>query len=488
VSDFSAPGGVRCASTITGLPDSVGAGGGEFAAMISTARECAWKVDADSSWVQITPATGQGETPVSVVVAPNPAAIARAASLTVNGARTMLRQDAAACRLVVRQTSIDLGADGGTASIGVTAPSGCVWQLSTTASWLHLTRADGTGEGSAEFKADANPGAARTGTVRVGDASITVTQAAAESSQPLIATYSGTTSGTHNFDVSGTLSLAPGTYRMTFNRAATLYLRGVAGGGGGGGGKRRDDGGSATGGGGGGGGGAVNVSGQPVAVTPGTTYEAVVGSGGAGGAGGTEGSGNTAGNGQSGNNTIFRIQGGSAFLQLAGGSGGGGGTNTAGAAGAGGQASAGSGMAGGAGGNGGAFVGVFPQAGSGTAGVTTGGGGGGGQSNEQSSIAGGAPGAAGGASGGAGGSGAHGGNGGDGVSDSGGGGEGARDNFNDDSAGGGGGGGRGITVPNGAANRGGGGGGGGSINTGNSGDRGGNGGAGGNGAMTIAVR
>ncbi len=512
VSELSSPSNQRCASSVTGVPGSVTAGGGEFAATVATARECAWTVETDAAWVQITPHTGQGETAVAVMVAENPNGISRSATIAVNGAKLPVQQDAAACRIAWNAPSVDVPAAGGTVTIGVAATPGCPWQASPSPPWLRGTRTSGTGNGSAEYVASANPDAERTATLRLGDTLVEVNQTSASSGepspptlpgsptdpnlppppppppQPLIATYAGTRAGIHNFDTSGTLSLDPGTYVITFNRAGTIVVRGVAGGGGGGGGKRRDDGGSVTAGGGGGGGGAANVSGQTITVEPLTSYQAVVGTGGTGGAGATEGSGNVAGNGSSGSQSYFRTLGGTFYVQLAGGSGGSGGTTVSGPGGGGGSVSAGAGVPGGAGGNGGAFGSAAAQPGGGTSGFNTGGGGGGGNSNEQSSKVGGAPGAAGGASGGAGGNGAFGGPGSSGTSDSGAGGEGARDVNSNDSAGGGGGGGKGLTVAGGPSNRGGGGGGGGAINTDNSADRGGGGGAGGNGGMSIGIR
>ena len=515
VSEVTAPSNARCEPSIAGLPASVDAEGGEFEATVAIARECNWTLASDAAWARVTPDHGQGEAPVVIVVTPNPAAINRTAALTLNSTKTSLRQDAAPCRLAWKESSLDVPAAGGTVSLGLSATTGCEWQATSNASWLRGTATRGVGDGAAVFVASENDGDERTATVRLGDASAIVTQAAAAATPaplppgsplppvppvppappapppppvPLVATYVGAASGMHNFDASGALSLPPGSYQLTFNRAATIYVRGAAGGGGGGGGKRRDDGGSVTAGGGGGGGGAASLSGQAVSVVAGTTYEAVVGSGGAGGAGATEASGNIAGSGQAGTSTSFRIQGSTVYLQLAGGTGGAAGTNAAGPGGPGGSVSVGPGVPGGAGGDGGVFVGPVAQPGGGIAGVTTGGGGGGGQSNELGSSAGGATGAPGGASGGAPGVGGRGGDAASGAADSGAGGEGAHDSLNNDSAGGGGGGGKGVTLGSGASNRGGGGGGGGAINTSNSRDRAGNGGAGGAGGMSIAIQ
>jgi hypothetical protein len=243
------------------LPGSVVAGGGEFPATVATARECAWTVETDASWVQITPHTGQGETEVAVAVAENPNGIVRTASISVNGTQVPVRQEAAACRIGWNAASVDVPAAGGTVTIGVVATPGCPWQTSNSVAWLRGTRTSGTGNGSAEFVANANPDSERTATLHLGDTSVAVNQASAASGPepsppapapapgpgptpepnpapplPLIATYAGTAAGVHNFDTSGTLSLGPGNYVITFNRAGTISVRGVAGGGGGGGG------------------------------------------------------------------------------------------------------------------------------------------------------------------------------------------------------------------------------------------------------------
>ncbi len=502
-----------CVYGVTGSGSQSVAGSGDtFQLTVSTADGCTWTATSPVPWVTVNAGSpGNGPGVVEFTVERNDGS-ERDADLVVAGQSFTVAQAASGspaappsappaappsgppsgsppsnppveCTYALSPVSLGMPATAGGGSVTLT--TACAWTGTANVPWITLATPSGTGSATVGFAVAVNTGDARSGTIRIGTATTTITQAAA----PLIATYAGTASGTQNFDVAGALSLAPGTYTMTFSRAFTIYVRGVAGGGGGGGGKRRDDGGSSTGGGGGGGGGAANLSGQQVSVVSGTTYEAVVGTGGSGGTGATQASGNNSGNGTAGTQTYFRIQGSAIYLQLAGGSGGSGGTITTGIGGAGGTVISGVGVTGGVGGNGGGEYGlVAPQPGGGTSGVSTGGGGGGGQSNEQSSTAGGAQGGQGGASGGAGGSGAKGGNAGSGSTDSGAGGEGARDNNGDDSAGGGGGGGKGVTAAGGPSNRGGGGGGGGALNTGNSADRAGDGGAGGNGGMSIGIR
>lgn len=102
----------------------------------------------------------------------------------------------------------------------------------------------------------------------------------------------------------------------------TIYVSACAGGGGGGGGGSAGSAATVAGGGGGGGAGAFVLA-QPINVTPGATYNIVIGAGGAAGAGGSSG-GSTGNPGSSGGSTGFSLNG-TSILALAGGSGGAGG-------------------------------------------------------------------------------------------------------------------------------------------------------------------
>ena len=194
-----------------------------------------------------------------------------------------------------------------------------------------------------------------------------------------IVVYTGAASGSHNFTVSGALTLgAVGTYTFNFFQAGTRVVSGVAGGGGGGAGV--GDYGSARQGG-GGGGGAYDTSGE--SFVPGSTT-CTGGVGAAGAAGGNGGQ------------TYF-VLGGGDVMRLGGGSfgtlGGSGGSD--GRGGAGGLALAGSNdQPGGAGGDGGIREGVG-AAGNGAAGDTGGGGGGGGGGDSSPELIGGTGGAGG---------------------------------------------------------------------------------------------
>lgn len=81
---------------------------------------------------------------------------------------------------VLGTSAILVGSDAETDSVvlGVTPATGA-WTATTNATWLHLSAANQSGRGSTNvfFSDDANPGAARVGTLTIGGQTLTVTQA-----------------------------------------------------------------------------------------------------------------------------------------------------------------------------------------------------------------------------------------------------------------------------------------------------------------------
>jgi hypothetical protein len=86
------------------------------------------------------------------------------------------------CTYGIGSTAQSVAASGGTGSLAVVAGSGCAWTVTTTVAWLTVTSPasrSGTGAGSIVFSVAPNSGsAARTGEIRVGGRTLTVTQAA----------------------------------------------------------------------------------------------------------------------------------------------------------------------------------------------------------------------------------------------------------------------------------------------------------------------
>jgi hypothetical protein len=166
------------------MPTSVPAPGGQVAVNVVTTRDCAWTAATDASWLRVTPSSGQGETTLSIAVAENTVGASRTASITVGEVRATLRQEPAPCRFQLSASSAQVPAAGGPIEVPVQAVAACGWTASSDASWVRGVRTNGSGNGVAEFVADANPGPTRTATLTVAGSSVVVTQSAAGIAPP----------------------------------------------------------------------------------------------------------------------------------------------------------------------------------------------------------------------------------------------------------------------------------------------------------------
>ncbi len=82
--------------------------------------------------------------------------------------------------VTVAPTATEVGAAAGTGAIGVTPNvAGGAWSTSSSAAWVTVGPANGTGEATATYSYQANSGAARTATLTIGGASFVISQAAA---------------------------------------------------------------------------------------------------------------------------------------------------------------------------------------------------------------------------------------------------------------------------------------------------------------------
>jgi hypothetical protein len=92
VSQLTGPDGVRCVTAITGAPPSLPAAASQASVVVSTERECSWSATSSTSWLTVSPATGQGEATLTLTVATNGSNSSRSATLVVNEARITLTQ------------------------------------------------------------------------------------------------------------------------------------------------------------------------------------------------------------------------------------------------------------------------------------------------------------------------------------------------------------------------------------------------------------
>ena len=94
------------------------------------------------------------------------------------------------CTFTLSSTSLSLAGTGSTASIGVTAGSGCAWTASSNAGFITVTSGTSqSGNGTVNITVAENSGDARTATLTIAGQTVSVSQAAGD---PLYGNWAGT--------------------------------------------------------------------------------------------------------------------------------------------------------------------------------------------------------------------------------------------------------------------------------------------------------
>jgi hypothetical protein len=170
------PGVVRCQIAVSSPPPTVPPAASTLALNVEAARDCSWTATADSSWVRVTPESGQGSSPLSVAIAANADTRARSAAVVINDASVRINQEPTPCRFDLDPQHARLSADGGRTAIRVTTTEACDWRASSQASWVRVLTDRGTGSGSVEIDASRNDGAVRSTTLTIAEQTVDVTQ------------------------------------------------------------------------------------------------------------------------------------------------------------------------------------------------------------------------------------------------------------------------------------------------------------------------
>ncbi|MCX6622477.1 MAG: BACON domain-containing protein [Acidobacteria bacterium] len=161
------------------------AAGGTGSIQVTAGSGCSWAAASNAAWITVTGgASGAGNGTVAYSVAVNPGA-ARAGTITVAGQTFTVTQAAAqspgVCTFTLSLTSVPVPAVSSGTTLDMRASaSTCSWSAVSNASWIVITSAStGTGNGAIAFSVGANPTTnARSGTLTVAGATVTVTQAA----------------------------------------------------------------------------------------------------------------------------------------------------------------------------------------------------------------------------------------------------------------------------------------------------------------------
>jgi hypothetical protein len=165
-----------CTYSVQPSSQDVAGGGGTVVVTITTGPGCTWTASSTVDWITVSSSTGGDVLQVTLTVKPN-ASAKRTGTVTVAG-RTVTITQASMCRWLFAPESHDLPASGGSGNVLVFVTGGaCSWTAVPNVSWIQITAGgSGTGGGLLQFIVPANPGAARTGTIAIGDENYVVRQ------------------------------------------------------------------------------------------------------------------------------------------------------------------------------------------------------------------------------------------------------------------------------------------------------------------------
>jgi hypothetical protein len=174
--NFTLSSGVTCNYTLSPTSQYFAPSGGAGGFSVTNTTGCTWNAVSNVAWITITSGTGNGSGTVSFNAAANPGA-ARSGTLTVGGVNHTVNQTASTCTYNVSPTSANIGANGGPGSVSITPKKGCGWSAWSNVPWITISGGtSGTGSGTVNYSVAANSGAARTGTLKVGGVTVTITQ------------------------------------------------------------------------------------------------------------------------------------------------------------------------------------------------------------------------------------------------------------------------------------------------------------------------
>ena len=154
-------------------------GGSRVITLTVTPSTAAWEVTSSATWLTVSPTSGVGSAVVTLTAAAADGPRSRSASITVAGQSLQVSQQAPV-ELSNMRSYWDVDAAGGTNSISVTANrAGAAWTSSSTASWITVSPASGTGTAMVTLTVapNANSAQVRSASVTIAGQSMTIYQA-----------------------------------------------------------------------------------------------------------------------------------------------------------------------------------------------------------------------------------------------------------------------------------------------------------------------
>ena len=164
-----------CGVTVQPAAHAAPVGGGASTVTVRAGAACPWSAASNAAWIAITSsASGAGDGQVQFAVTANTGP-ARSGSLTIGGQTVSVSQPTG-CTFSVTPPAVDLPFSTQTASVSLATGTGCQWNATTTASWISLPQASGSGPGQVSFVAEANDGPRRSDSLTVAGQKVTVNQ------------------------------------------------------------------------------------------------------------------------------------------------------------------------------------------------------------------------------------------------------------------------------------------------------------------------
>lgn len=185
---------INCPTALPAAPPPFGANGGTATVQVTAASGCPWTVTTSSHWIHLSTAAGSfyggvGDGSFSYSVDPN-TDVARTGSIQVGPQTLSVNQAGSAqCVITLPVGSTSVGGGSGSGTFALMDGTGCSWAATASVAWIHITSgAAGSGNGTVAFSVDANPGAARSGSIQVGTQAFTINQTVAGPPLPTIST------------------------------------------------------------------------------------------------------------------------------------------------------------------------------------------------------------------------------------------------------------------------------------------------------------
>jgi hypothetical protein len=206
--------GAACTYTLSSTALSLASATGTASLTVTAGTGCAWTTVSNTAWITVTGGSaGTANGTVTLSVTANSGSTGRTGTVTIAGQSVTVMQSGAPCTYTISATSVSLASAAGSASVSVTAATGCAWTALSDAAWITVTAGStGTGNGTVMLSATGNSSStARTGSLTIAGRTVTVTQAAASCAYTLsTAAVSVASSATTASVVSQRWRAAPG--------------------------------------------------------------------------------------------------------------------------------------------------------------------------------------------------------------------------------------------------------------------------------------